>query len=164
MSSRRHGVRPVTLAFVRCGDDVLLRQHPEGGDRFAGRWNGVGGHVEEGEDILAAARRELREESGLEVEELRLRGVIHETGLVGRAHLVFLFVGESAGRALRPEAGSRLRWQPLDRLDELPLVGDLTKLLPRLLSAAEPFFATERYDGGDRLLELTIQGERLGHV
>ena len=38
----------------------------------------------------------------------------------------------------------------------LPLVGDVAALLPRLLEANEPFFATERYDGGDGRVSFEI--------
>jgi len=157
--SPRHTARLATLAFVTHSGDVLLKRHAARGDRFAGRWNGVGGHVRAGEDVRVAARRELREEAGLDVAGLHLRGVLHETGLLGEAHVVFLFVGRSRRRELRPEPGATLAWQPLGKLGELPLVEDLGELLPRLLAAREPVFVTERYDGGDQLLELSIEGE-----
>ena len=156
-SAERHEARLVTVAFVTNGGDVLLKRHGEGADRFAGRWNGIGGHVEPGEGVLAAARRELREETGLDVPGLRLRGVVHESGLLGHAHLVFLFVGESEKRGLEPEGDAKVRWQPLAKLGELPLVGDLPALLPRVLAADEPVFATETYDGGDRRLALVFE-------
>jgi 8-oxo-dGTP diphosphatase len=160
----RHQARLVTLAFVLCGGDVLLRRHPQRGDRFAGRWNGIGGHVEAGEDIRSAARRELREETGLDVPDLQLRGVVHEVGLRGRAHVVFLFVAETRARELSPEAGSQLAWHPVAKLGDLPLVEDVGVLLPRLLAAREPLSATEVYDGGDGRLSLAVEGEPVGRV
>ncbi len=42
----------------------------------AGRWNGFGGKVEPGEAIEAAARREVLEESGLAVKDIRKVGVM----------------------------------------------------------------------------------------
>jgi 8-oxo-dGTP diphosphatase len=162
--AERHQARLVTVAFVRNGDDVLLRRHPEADDRFGGRWNGIGGHVEFGEDIRLAARRELREETGLDLPGLALRGVIHETGLLGHAHVVFLFVGESERRELRAEGGGRLVWQPLGKLGDLPLVDDVGELLPRLLAHPEPVFVTEAYDGGDGRLSMAIEGEPVAHV
>ena len=47
--SERHVARLATVAFVTCGDDVLLLRHPPQAERFAGLWNGVGGHVEAGD-------------------------------------------------------------------------------------------------------------------
>lgn len=152
----RHTARLVTVTFLRSGDELLLLRHPPESDRFGGLWNGVGGHVEAGEDVLAAARRELREETGLDVPDLRLRGVIHESGLLGTSHVVFFFVGESERRELRPREGIELRWQSAADLETTPLVPDLRDLLPRLLAADEPVFGTEAFDGGDRMVELSV--------
>ena len=146
----RGAARLVTLSFVYSGDAVLLLRHPADNDRFPGRWNGVGGHVEPGECIRAAARRELREEAGLDVPGLELRGVVHETGLLGHAHVVFVFVGEVAERSARSPEGLELAWQPIREVGSLPLVHDVAVLLPRALAADRPFFAVEHYDGADR--------------
>jgi len=86
----------VTLCFVLAGSkgEVLLSRAAPDRDRFPGLWNGVGGHVEPGEDVRAAALRELREETGLAPERIELRAVIHESALLGRAHLLFVFRAE----------------------------------------------------------------------
>ena len=157
-AGERHSARLLTLAFLTCGDALLLMRHPQDGDRFRGRWNGIGGHVEPGEDIRAAARRELREEVGFDAPDLRLRCVIHETGMLGRDHVVFVFVGECERRELRSPEGRVLTWQPMAGLSDLPLVDDLAVLLPRVLRATEPFFVTETYDGGDRCTSLRVDG------
>ncbi len=59
------------------GDEVLLvkRRYPP----FEGRWSVPGGHVEPGESILEAARRELLEETGVEADPV---GVIDVHELV----------------------------------------------------------------------------------
>lgn len=155
----RHTARLVTVSFVRSGADVLLLRHPRDSDRFAGLWNGVGGHVEAGECIRAAARRELREETGLDLADLSLCAVIHETGLLGHAHVVFVFVGETDERNLHASEGIELAWHPMARLGALPLVHDVAELLPRALAATEPFFVTERYDGADRATKMQIEAE-----
>ena len=153
----RHAARLVTLSFVLHGDDVLLLRHRETSDRFPGRWNGIGGHVEPGECIAASARREVREETGLDVEDLVLRGVVHEAGLLGHAHVLFVFSGRAATRDARALEGHALQWQPLAHVRELPLVPDVAPLLERALAEGDPFFAIEHFDGGDRATRLEFE-------
>jgi 8-oxo-dGTP diphosphatase len=134
-------------------------RHPPGSDRFAGRWNGIGGHVEAGEGLRAAARRELFEETGLDVPDLRLRGVVHESGLLGHAYVVFFFVGEVGAARLSPAPGVELAWHELSGVRELPLVDDLHELLEALFVNPEPVLAVERFDGSDRRLAFALDGE-----
>lgn len=161
MTRARHEARLATVVFLRRGSDVLLLRHPRDKDRFAGCWDGIGGHVEPGEDLHEAARRELQEEAGIEVRRLQLRGLIHESGMVGHHYVLFLFTGEApAGEVESPE-GLELDWHPAANVAALPLVEDLRHWLPALLAAREPLFITERYDGGDGLLEVLIDSKQV---
>lgn len=64
----------LTLCLVHDERRILLGMKKRGFG--AGRWNGFGGKVEPGEAIEAAARRELREEAGIEAGPLRPRGAL----------------------------------------------------------------------------------------
>ena len=161
MTRARHQARLATVVFLRRENDVLLLRHPEDKDRFAGRWDGIGGHVEAGEDLHEAARREVREEAGVDVPQLQLRGLIHESGMVGHHYVVFLFTGEAPSADVASPEGLELRWHAAESVDGLPLVEDLRHWLPALLAAREPLFITERYDGGDGLLEVRIGSEQV---
>ena len=110
---------------------------------WAGKYNGLGGHVEAGEDVHAAAVREVWEEAGIAVARLTLRGVVNiDTGVDEYGQrpgvLMFVFVGEVAVRSGWASAEGAPEWVEIGRRQELPLVDDLYELLPRAL--AGPFF------------------------
>ena len=93
LSSNRYQVVPRTLCFVTHGDDVLLLRGAPDKPIWPNKYNGVGGHIEPDEDVYSAARREIEEETGLEVHHLCLRGTINipvdEASNIGI--LVFVF-------------------------------------------------------------------------
>lgn len=64
----------MTLCFIQDGPRILLGFKKRGFG--AGRWNGFGGKVHDGETIEAAARRELEEECGVIAREMERRGFI----------------------------------------------------------------------------------------
>ena len=91
--------------FCRNGGEILLIKH-----KRLGTWLPVGGEIEPGETPLEAARRELREETGLEGTFPPGLGVDGTPpGLIGYEehpagskglHLNFAFVADVASRAL----------------------------------------------------------------
>ena len=156
----RYRVVPRTLSFVTHGDEVLLLRGAEGKRHFAGQHNGVGGHVEANEDVYAAALREIREETGLDLDDLELRGIanvpVQVTGETGTAGvLLFVFRGESATRQVRASDEGEIFWATRGEVEELDLVEDLPLLLPLVLDAppdAPPFFAHHDRDEAGHLV------------
>jgi ADP-ribose pyrophosphatase YjhB (NUDIX family) len=112
-------------AVIRDGDQVLLHRR---GDN--GMWGVPGGGMELGERIDQTAVREAREETGLEVEVVRLTGVYSDpkwrmTYPHGDSAQVFIanFECRVTGGALHIDGVETidLRWSPLDALpDDLP--------------------------------------------
>jgi len=82
VSLDRYTVIPRVLVFPVNGADQVLLLHGAPNKRiWANRWNGIGGHVEAGESILRAARRELLEEANLTAARLKFVGqVMVDTG------------------------------------------------------------------------------------
>lgn len=148
-------VIPRTLCFVTYGNEVLLMKRAAHKRIFPNRYNGLGGHIERHEDPYSSARREILEESGLVVDDLRLRAVYNidagaETGIV-----LFVFTAVSQKREfVDPMQEGTLHWVAIERLFELDLVEDLPYILPRVLQMppeAPPLFVHVSYDTHDVL-------------
>ena len=151
----RYKLVPRTLAFVTHQGAVLLLQGAPTKRLWAGKFNGVGGHVERGEDVLTSARREIWEETGLAVTELRLCGAVNVDVGAEAGIGVFVFRAEAFTRQTRPSSEGELHWVEPHQMAELPLVPDLPIILPRALAhrpGDEPFFARYSYDDQDQLV------------
>jgi 8-oxo-dGTP diphosphatase len=154
VTADRYRVIPRTLIFVTRGEEVLLIQGAPTKRLWANLYNGLGGHIERGEDILTAAKRELEEETGLRGVDLRLVGSVlidvnEHTGIS-----LFVFKGGYREGELRISREGNLEWVPFDRLADYPLVEDLKILLPRVLAMQPgdaPFAARYWYDAREQM-------------
>lgn len=146
-------VIPRTLCFITHGRDVLLLKRGMHKRVYPGRYNGVGGHIERDEDPLTSALREMQEETGLAIEEVRLRGLIHVDAGSANGIMVFVFSARATSREFAPCDEGTLEWVPLDAATDLPLVEDLPALLPLLFDAPDDgrlFYAHSSYDADDQ--------------
>jgi 8-oxo-dGTP diphosphatase len=116
-----------TLGYILSPDGrrvLLVHRNRRPDDAHRGKYNGLGGKLDPGEDVVACLRREVREESGLECEELSLRGTISWPGFGsgGEDWFGFIFrVDRFSGEPFRDNPEGTLEWVEVERVLDLPL-------------------------------------------
>jgi 8-oxo-dGTP diphosphatase len=149
LSSDRYHIIPRTLIFVTDQNKVLLIKGAPTKRIWANRYNGIGGHIEKGENIRHAAQLELLEETGLTVESLKLCATIMIDAGEQSGIGIFVFRSQNASGDLKKSEEGELSWIPLDQLSAYPLVEDLTALIPAVLELppdAEPLAIHYTFD------------------
>ena len=123
--SRTENVELTVLCLLTDGDRMLLQ------NRVNKDWQGYtlrGGHVEPGESFVDAVKREMKEETGLEIRHPRLVGVKQFPIREGR-YVVLLFKAEEfSGEVISSEEG-KMEWIGMEQLGSIDTVDDFDALL-----------------------------------
>jgi 8-oxo-dGTP diphosphatase len=129
-----------TLGYVMSVDGqktLLIHRNSRAGDQHLGKYNGLGGKLEADEDIVAGLKREIREEAGIECEEIELRGTISWPGFGqhGEDWFGFIFrINRFSGMPFAENAEGTLSWVPVDQILTLPLWEGDRYFLPLVFS------------------------------
>lgn len=109
----------VTADTVICeeGEIVLIRRKRE---PFRHRWAIPGGHLEDGEQVDEAAVREVKEETGLDVELDGILGIYDEPGRDPRGHVIsVVYTATPNSGALQPSTDAEeAAWFDLEEIPE----------------------------------------------
>jgi 8-oxo-dGTP diphosphatase len=115
----------------------LIHRNTRADDLHLGKYNGLGGKLDPYEDIISGLRREIREEAGIECEDILLRGTISWPGFGkhGEDWFGFIFrVDRFRGVPLTENAEGTLSWVSVDQILTLPLWEGDRYFLPLVFS------------------------------
>jgi len=120
---------PRVLAFIEKDAEVLLIERAKK-DAFAySKLNGIGGHIEKGEDPLSAIRREVKEEAGLDIQVFQLNVIISIDIEAQKGICVFAFSAEYNQGIVRSSEEGRLVWKKENELNDQNILSDVPILL-----------------------------------
>ena len=122
---RTENVELTVLCLITDGKKMLLQ------NRVKRDWQGYtlpGGHVEPGESFVEAVKREMKEETGLEIAHPRLVGVKQFPIPNGRYVVLLFKTEEFTGQVISSEEG-KMEWITPEELPSLRTVDDFDALL-----------------------------------
>lgn len=154
-------IKQTTLCYLeKDGKYLMLYRNKKKADANEGKWIAVGGKFEKGESPEECMKREVFEETGLEVKRYRYAGVVTFLSDTWPTEMMHLFVcNEFAGNEITCSEGE-LRWVLKEDVPKLPMwEGD--RLFLKLLVDEEPFFSLKLRYEGESLVETKLNGECL---
>lgn len=150
-------MKMTTLCYIeKEGKYLMLHRVKKHHDINAGKWIGVGGHVENGETPEECLLREVKEETGLVLTAYRLRGLVTFLSDTCEPELMCVFTADAFdGEMIECDEGE-LAWVEKSEVLALPTWEGDRVFLERLLSGDERFFSIKLRYEGDKLVEKKI--------
>ena len=150
-------MKMTTLCYIeKEGKYLMLHRVKKHHDINAGKWIGVGGHVENGETPEECLLREVKEETGLTLTAYRLRGLVTFLSDVCEPELMCVFTADAFDGELIECDEGELAWVEKSDVLGLPTWEGDRVFLERLLSGDERFFSIKLRYEGNRLVEKKV--------
>jgi len=129
--SRTEEVELTNMCMICDGKGNVLVQNKTNHPFWHG-WNFPGGHVEKGEYVTPSVIREMKEETGLIIENPKLCGIkeFHKAK-DGKRYIVFLYIADHFTGELKSSGEGEVFWYPLSELHRSEkLIDGFGEMLP----------------------------------
>ncbi len=132
-----------SAVFTNRAEELNVLMVRRANDPYRGRWALPGGFVDIDEDLASAARRELKEETGLDIEGMAQLGTYGTPGRDPRMRVVTVVYMAHVDEIAEPVAGddaAEARFWPVDALTSAPdlLAFDHLQILTDAIAALSP--------------------------
>jgi 8-oxo-dGTP diphosphatase len=118
-------ISPFTVTFLIDNEKVLTHHRAKDKVIYPDRIMGFGGKVEPGEDIYSSAKREFKEETGLEVKNIELKGTFIRVLTEKYFSLLYLFVANGyKGKMKVNGKEGKVAWMSIDKFLKHPKLVD----------------------------------------
>jgi 8-oxo-dGTP diphosphatase len=144
-----------TLCYIQHdGHTLMLHRLKRMDDIHHGKWNGLGGKFEPGESPEECVIREVHEESGLEIRDPHLCGLLIFPAFKGEDWYVFVFTIQEFTGELKENEEGYLGWIPDTELESLPLWPSDHVFLPWIKQGI--FFSAKFLYEGDEMVDYKV--------
>ena len=151
-------MRLTTLCYINNNDRYLMmHRNKKTNDENSSKWIGIGGHIEEDESPGECIRREIVEETGLEVYNLRLRGIVTFILPDWGNELTFLYTADTEEVKVKDCAEGELKWIPIKDIMNLELWEGDRVFLPLLQERDDCFSLKLIYEVGGKLVRYVLE-------
>ena len=147
-----------SLCYIeKDGAYLMIHRVKKKNDVNHDKWIGVGGKFEAGESPFDCARREILEECGITVKNLKYRGIVTFVSSEYGTEYMHLFTATEYDGEIDYDCDEGcLEWVKKEKIKDLPIwEGD--KIFFDLLDRESRFFSLKLCYSGDRLTEHTLE-------
>lgn len=130
MIRSKYALVPRTLIFIQKDEKILMLKKQVRESFGYGKINGVGGHIEKGEEPYEAALREVREETAMVVKNMDMVGIVFIDIKEIPGILLFVFRADHVSGEIIQSTEGELLWMSRPEIESNDLVlGDIPYLI-----------------------------------